>query len=154
MPVGQPEFVDNPEPRCPVVLLLDTSSSMTGLPIQELNNGISIFKQSVQSDPLASLRVELSIISFGGETPTVIQDFIMIDEFNPPTLVASGRTPIGQAINLALDNLEARKQLYRDNNIQYYQPWLFMITDGSPTDPPNIWQEAARRIEDAENDQG
>ena len=32
-------FADNPEPRCPVILLLDTSASMQGGPITELNEG-------------------------------------------------------------------------------------------------------------------
>ncbi|MFM2065058.1 MAG: hypothetical protein RLZZ507_4729 [Cyanobacteriota bacterium] len=30
MAVGLPEFVENPENRCPVILLLDTSGSMSG----------------------------------------------------------------------------------------------------------------------------
>jgi uncharacterized protein with von Willebrand factor type A (vWA) domain len=33
MAIAMPEFVDNPENRCPVVLLLDTSGSMLGQPI-------------------------------------------------------------------------------------------------------------------------
>ena len=34
------EFAENPEPRVPCVLLLDTSGSMTGKPIAELNEGL------------------------------------------------------------------------------------------------------------------
>ena len=47
MPVGLPEFVENPENRCPVILLLDTSGSMSGQPIQELNRGLAAFKEDV-----------------------------------------------------------------------------------------------------------
>ncbi len=36
------EFPDNPDPRCAVVLLLDTSGSMSGQPIIELNKGLNI----------------------------------------------------------------------------------------------------------------
>ena len=45
VPFGSESFADNPEPRCPCVLLLDTSGSMAGQPIRELNDGIQAFKQ-------------------------------------------------------------------------------------------------------------
>jgi Uncharacterized protein encoded in toxicity protection region of plasmid R478, contains von Willebrand factor (vWF) domain len=47
------EFAENPEPRCPCVLLLDTSASMTGTPIQALNDGLEIFKDNLITDELA-----------------------------------------------------------------------------------------------------
>ena len=132
MPIGTPEFIGNPEPRCPVVLLLDNSGSMSGQPIQELNAGIATFKQSVEEDGLASLRVEVAIISFG--PVKLVQDFVTMDRFMPPQLKVEGLTPMGEAIEYALNLLEDRKETYRDNGIQYYRPWIFLITDGSPTD--------------------
>jgi uncharacterized protein with von Willebrand factor type A (vWA) domain len=36
-PFGTSDFALNPEPRCPCLLLLDTSGSMEGAPIAELN---------------------------------------------------------------------------------------------------------------------
>jgi uncharacterized protein YegL len=96
---------------------------------------------------LASLRIEVSLISFGGVV-NIAQDFVTIDRFTPPQLVASGQTPMGEAITRAIDLLEDRKATYRSNGIQYYRPWLFMITDGAPTDS---WQEPARRLREAED---
>ena len=50
MPIGNvADFAVNQEPRCPVVLLLDNSFSMSGEPIQHLNEGIAVFKQSISS---------------------------------------------------------------------------------------------------------
>jgi uncharacterized protein YegL len=145
MPVGFPEFVQNPENRCPVILLLDTSGSMIGEAMNALNQGVALFKENIQADIKASLSVEVALITFG--PVKLVQDFVTIDQFNPPTLVADGVTPMGEAIEYALDLLTTRKSVYQENGIQYYRPWIFMITDGAPTDP---WQDAAARIRQGE----
>ncbi|MGI8500511.1 MAG: vWA domain-containing protein [Hassallia sp.] len=145
MPVGLPEFVENPENRCPVILLLDTSGSMYGQPIQELNRGLATFKEDVLRDSQASLSVEMAIVTFGPVQLT--QDFTTIDQFTLPKLEANGNTPMGEAIEYALDLLEARKTTYKENGILYYRPWIFLITDGAPTDS---WQYAAQRLKEAE----
>ncbi|MEH2035304.1 vWA domain-containing protein [Nostoc sp.] len=146
MAVGMPEFVENPENRCPVILLLDTSGSMSGQPIQELNRGLAAFKADVLKDSQASLSVEVAMITFG-PIVKLTQDFVTIDQFTPPTLEVAGVTPMGAAIEYALDFLENRKQTYKDNGILYYRPWVFLITDGAPTDS---WDSAAQRLRQAE----
>lgn len=146
MPVGLPEFIENPENRCPVILLLDTSRSMTGKPIQELNEGLKTFKDDLLRDTQASLSVEVAIIEFG-KNVKLVQDFVTVDDFIPPVLQADGMTPMGQAIEYALDILEQRKATYKANGIQYYRPWVFMITDGAPTD---AWRNASQRLQEAE----
>ncbi len=138
----------NPEPRCPCVLLLDTSGSMSGDPIQQLNEGLGAFKNSLANDDLALLRVEVAIVTFGPVNLT--QDFVSAGQFQPPTLRANGDTPMGSAINLALDQLEERKKVYRNSGLSYYRPWMFLVTDGQPTDGAT-WQSAATRLREAES---
>jgi len=148
MSVGLPEFVDNPENRCPVILLVDTSRSMAGAPLQELQRGLDVFKAEVQKDAQASLSVEVAIITFG-RSVSLVQDFTTVDDFAPPPLRADGLTPMGEAIENALDLLDRRKATYRENGVQYYRPWIFLITDGAPTDQ---WQQAAERLYHGEHD--
>lgn len=141
VPFDVSEFVDNPEPRCPCLLLLDTSGSMAGAPIDELNAGLQTFAQQLLNDGLAAKRVEVAVMSFG---PVRIQSqFCAAMSFHAPTLRAEGATPMGEAIIQGLDLVEQRKQVYREQGISYYRPWVFLITDGSPTDD---WRPAAQRI--------
>ena len=145
MVLGLPEFVDNPEPRCLVILLCDTSGSMSGKRINALNAGLATFKKDVYQDDLAALRVEVALMTFG--PVRLAQDFVTIDNFTPPQLRADGTTPMGQAIESALDLLEDRKETHKNNGIQYYRPWVILVTDGAPTDS---WHDAAQRIRQAE----
>lgn len=145
------EFADNPEPRCPCVLLLDTSKSMTGEPVRALNEGLKVFRDELMKDTLARQRVEVAIVTFGGAVQ-VIQNFVTVDSFPPPVLTATGQTPMGGGIIQALDLIDARKGMYRANGITYYRPWVFMITDGAPKgEPLETTRAAIDRVKGEEN---
>ena len=145
LPFGAADFATNPEPRCPVLLLLDVSGSMSGEPIRELNQGLVTFKDELMADELAAKRVEVALVSCGPVQITT--DFQTADVFHPPTLAASGDTPMGAAIAQGLDILESRKAAYRGGGVMFYRPWIFLITDGAPTD---AWQSAASRVHEGE----
>lgn len=142
----------NPDPRCACVLVLDTSSSMGGEPINQLNAGLQQFLQELQSDITAASRVELAVVTFG-EVVEVVQSFAPITEVNVPPLEINGRTPLGAALQQSIDLLQYRKQVYRNAGIPYYRPWIFLITDGAPTDGEE-WQIAAQRIQAEEARKG
>jgi len=142
IPFGAHSFADNPEPRVPCVLVLDVSGSMEGYPIQELNEGIREYREVLAADSIASKRVEVAIVTFGDEVRTAM-DFTTAAGFQPPNLTASGMTPMGQAVNQAIDMIEGRKQVYKTSGIAYYRPWIFLITDGFPND--ENWHLAAMR---------
>ncbi|MEM1367464.1 MAG: VWA domain-containing protein [Cyanobacteria bacterium P01_H01_bin.15] len=140
------EFAENPEPRCPCVLLLDTSGSMRGAPIAALNRGLSAFQTDLNRDPLAKKRVEVAVVTFNSEV-RVVQDFVTANQFQAPVLKADGMTLTGQGIITAISLVRARKTQYKNNGISYYRPWIFMVTDGAPAgEPPVNIQEAAERI--------
>lgn len=139
-------FADNPEPRCPCILILDVSGSMSGKPIAELNDGLMTFKDELAADSLAMKRVEVAIVTFG---PVNVEcAFTSASTFYPPQLRSQGDTPMGAAIERALEMVRDRKDDYRANGISYYRPWVFLITDGGPTD---AWQAAADAVRAGED---
>lgn len=138
------DLIDNPSPRCPCMVVLDTSGSMNGHTIQELNSGFELFLKNLRDDDVAAYSVEVSVITAGDRVHEHIPFTIATNIDIHTEFQASGVTPLGGAVEMALDRLESRKNDYKKNGVAYYQPWLIIISDGAPTDN---WQAAAKRAE-------
>lgn len=150
-PVPQPRSDDlNATQRTPLVLLLDTSASMAGEPIKELNRGLNQLRLDLQADPQARRGVEIAVVTFGGSV-TVVNDFFPAAHFATTDLIAAGNTPLGGAVLKGLDLLQARKRQLRESATSYTRPWMFLITDGAPTDE---WRAAAAKLQEEEERKG
>jgi len=125
------------EPHLACVLLLDTSSAMTGDPIDSLNKAINDFKKKTAMDEFAQKRVDIAVIEFN-DTARVVQDFTPFSQFQPINLTAGGLTAMGEGINLAIDKVKERNRLYNSMGTPCFKPWIFMITAGEPTDDISI----------------
>lgn len=129
----QEELVENPTARLPVCLVLDTSASMTGAPITELQEGVNTFFAQLLADDVAKYSAEVAVVTFGGNVDMAV-DFAAVTRQTVPSLTAGGMTPMGEAVEKALELLQTRKDEYRRAGVDYYQPWLVIMTDGAPTD--------------------
>jgi len=145
MIIEDKNLAKNPATRVPVCMVLDTSSSMGGGPIRELNEGIEMFFKAVLSDDIASKAADIAIVTFDS-TAQVMLDFADVKEQNPPRLTAQGTTAMGEGVNLALDVLLERKEEYRKAGVVYYQPWMVLMTDGAPTDSIDSAVERTREL--------
>lgn len=140
------DLVNNPTARIPVCLCLDASGSMDGKPIRELNEGIKLFYDAIEEDEIAKYSAEISIVKFGGEA-TCIEKFSSVENKEDiRKLNAIGGTPMGEAVNVALDLLEDRKKEYSNNGVDYYQPWLVLMTDGQPNGMKRELERAIERV--------
>lgn len=159
------DLVNNPMRRVPVCLCLDTSTSMNSVAgefsaggasdpddqstgIEKLNAGIELLFDAIKEDEIARYAAEISIVTFSDDAEC-ISDFSSIDRQEVPELVADGNTCMGEGINLALDLLEKRKQEYRENGVDYYQPWLVLMTDGEANGDAEEYQKAVERVKKA-----
>ena len=125
------EFAENPEPRCPCTLVLDVSGSMSGKRIDSVNKGLRSFKETLSDNHLTASRAEIAVVTFNHEH-RVVQDFVTVNNFEPPRLYADGGTCISSALEQSLDMLSERKRVYRANGVSYFRPISILITDGHP----------------------
>jgi uncharacterized protein YegL len=158
--IRKQDLFNNPSARLPVCLVLDCSPSMSGdpdlgavvrqthpRPIDELNAGVDQFFREVWSDEIAASSAEVCVIAFSGQV-TMLQDFGSITRMVavPKVELQGNGTSIGSAIDVALRALEARKNEFKDAGVDYFQPWLVVMTDGQPTDGTHL--AVAARVQD------
>jgi uncharacterized protein YegL len=147
------DLIDNPAARVPVCLVLDCSPSMTGetrygaavqqtapRPIDELNSGVSLFFDQVKEDEVARYSCEAAVVAFSGAAEMLL-DFGSMERVEPPHVrveMENGGTSIGSAVLLALKLLDRRKEEYKETGVDYFQPWMVLMTDGYPTDTTHL----------------
>ena len=149
MSIPDVALTDNTSQRLPCVLLIDGSGSMSGPPIDELNAGLCLLEQELKKDDIASQRVQLLVVRFGGDNDVeIVTDWTDAMSFSAPRIATSGLTPMGEAVRVGLTRVEEQKARYRANGIAYNRPWMFLLTDGEPTD--DDWQQAAAQSRAAE----
>ena len=148
IPMGDqiiPENIGEKHIAC--VLLVDISGSMLGASITELNEALTKFGEVLRNDVRASGCADVCVVAFN-EKVSVVVPFCPAVEYTAPVLHAGGTTAMNEAIITGLDLLENRKELYRRCGTPYYRPWMFLMTDGEPTDHP-YENDAKQRLSEA-----
>ncbi len=126
-----PTIVNASEPHMACLFLLDTSGSMEGEPIAELNAGVNQFKVGVCEDKTTRDVLDIAIVEFNS-THRVVQEFVPIEYMEPVNLQAGGGTNMSPAIQTAIDMVNERSRFYRRSGTEPYKPWSNMISYGAP----------------------
>lgn len=121
--------------RLPVFILLDTSGSMKGEPIESVKVGLETMLAALRSDPFALESVYLCLITFDREAK-VLAPLTSVEDFMLPEIVTpdSGPTHTGAALKLLCEEIDKN---VRRNTLEAkgdWKPLLFLMTDGKPSD--------------------
>lgn len=136
--INEIELAQNPTTRIPVCLCLDVSGSMNDtyngvVKIDALNEGIQKFYNVIKQDNTTKYAADISIVTFDSEAH-VYDKFSNVDSKPIPYLKADGGSAMGMGIKESLDLLLEQKKKYKEYGIDYYQPWLVIISDGEAGD--------------------
>jgi uncharacterized protein YegL len=124
--------------RLPVYLLLDTSGSMGGAPIDAVREGVRLLVTQLRSDPQASETVHLSVITFDSDARQVVP-LTDVNVFQEPQLEATGTTSLGAALRALCACADAEVVKGTSTKKGDWKPMVFLMTDGEPTDN---WESA------------
>ncbi|WP_140919094.1 vWA domain-containing protein [Limnobaculum xujianqingii] len=131
--------------RLPIYLMLDTSGSMTGEPIEAVKNGVQTLLSTLRQDPYALETAYLSVITFDSSARQVIPLTELLN-FKSPDLVATGTTAFGEALSLLASSIENEVQKTTAEIKGDWRPLVFIMTDGAPTDD---WRKGLADFEKA-----
>lgn len=119
--------------RLPVYLLLDTSGSMTGEPIEAVKNGVQMMISSLRQNPQAIETAFLSVITFDSTAQQIIP-LTDLASFQMVDLKAAGVTALGDALKLTAQKIETEVAKTTTEQKGDWKPLVFIMTDGIPTD--------------------
>ncbi|MGJ1405536.1 vWA domain-containing protein [Sphingobacterium siyangense] len=128
--------------RLPVYLLLDTSGSMTGEPIEAVKNGVQMMMHSLRQNPQAIETAFVSIITFDSDAKQIVP-LTDLASFQMVDIKASGVTSLGAALALLADKLETEVTTTTLEQKGDWKPLIFVMTDGIPTDN---WQQGYSKL--------
>ncbi len=131
--------------RLPVYLVLDTSGSMSGEPIEAVKNGVQVLISTLRQDPYALETAYLSLITFDTDARQLVP-LTDLSSFQMPELKAAGGTSLGAALQTVADSINREVAKSSIDVKGDWKPLVFLMTDGIPTDQ---WQNGLNAFQNS-----
>ena len=128
--------------RLPIYLLLDTSGSMSGEPIEAVKNGVQLLETTLKQDPYALETAYISVITFDASAQQVTP-LTEVVQFQSPIIQAGGQTSLGHALSLLAERIEVEVKKNTPTEKGDWKPMVFLMTDGDPSDD---WYAGLQRL--------
>ena len=118
-------------PHCAVMLVLDTSHSMWGKGLLDMRQALAEFYGRMRDVQFPGASIDVAAVSMG-ENFGMLEDFVPVSEsaLLKVNIRPKGDTPIGAALSLALTQIHAREQEYRNRGLRVATSQLIVLTDG------------------------
>lgn len=124
----------------PVLLLADVSGSMAADgKINSLNAAVATMIQSFAKEDSVRGEIAVGVITFGGSGASLHHPITPATEAHWSDMSAGGRTPLGEALDLACSVLEDETLMPK----RAFEATLVLISDGIPTDD---WQPRLEQL--------
>ena len=119
----------------PVYILIDTSGSMKGEPIESVKVGLADMIATLRQDPYALETVSVSIITFDRVVNQVLP-LTELENLQMPsiTIPDSGPTLMGAALKMLCEKIDTEVKKGSPEQKGDWRPLLFLLTDGKPSD--------------------
>lgn len=128
---GISSFQNQQAEHLPVILLLDTSWSMNGEKIDELNKAVEEMLEELRKSNTPNRKIDVAVITFGCNGAKLHLDLTCVNDIaKSPFFKADGMTPMGEALKIAKSMIEDRNKIPS----HYYRPLVVLLSDGMPTD--------------------
>lgn len=128
----------------PFYFLADVSYSMSGAPIEALNNLLPAVKEAMQQNPAVSDLIRFSLMSFSDDAQVELplSDLTDIPTDSLPVLELRGGTSFAAALDKLRTEIERDFAQLKADGFLVKRPVALFLSDGGPTEGETVWKGA------------